>query len=197
VAGSNILFELPEFGLTLNRMASPYGRNGRPLLQYAFIACLLVVMFFLFFPVGGGMNKESARKTTCLSNTKQIALAMVMYANDYDSRFPLASAWMDSLTSEVKNEHIFHCPALPNTWSLSDDQLAKAPYGYAMNRFLAGVNSEKLTEPEKMPLVYESKDLSRSVTGYLTDLPVPGRHNGSNNFAMADGHAKSIGIMRY
>lgn len=128
--------------------------------------------------------------TACVSNLKQVGLTFLMYENDYDDRLPPSSKWMDRLDPYRKDEHILHCPELINPNGGSADITETSPYGYAMDRFLENVVTTKLPEPEKMPLAYESTDLGRSATGFLTDVPNPGRHHGRNYLVYLDGHAK-------
>ena len=40
--------------------------------------------------------RDKARQTTCTSNTKQNALAFMMYINDYDETFPLAFGFLNN-----------------------------------------------------------------------------------------------------
>jgi prepilin-type N-terminal cleavage/methylation domain-containing protein len=40
-----------------------------------------------------GAAREQARRAVCLSNLKQIGLALVMYADTYDGRFPPSLVW--------------------------------------------------------------------------------------------------------
>jgi len=160
--------------------------------KIAVVFCLLLVGLAILFPITGG-EIHTSPKTQCLSNLKQNGLAFAMYANDYDDRFPPSKGWMDLLKPYTKSEQILHCPLLmPKNWKPEDD-LTKVPYGYAMNRFLALANDQKLAEPDKMPLAYETTDLGRSASGYLTDVPNPGRHAGKNIFVFADFHAKALG----
>jgi prepilin-type processing-associated H-X9-DG protein len=60
-----------------------------------------------------------------------------------------------------------------------------------MDAFLSMAKAEEITEPEQMPLVYETRQLGRNASGYLTDVPSPGRHNSQSNYLFADFHVRS------
>ncbi|MFM7188093.1 MAG: DUF1559 domain-containing protein, partial [Armatimonadota bacterium] len=53
------------------------------LVVIAIIAILAAILFPVF-----ARAREQARKTTCLSNLKQIGLGTLMYVQDYDEVFP-------------------------------------------------------------------------------------------------------------
>src|SRR5207302_320748 len=80
----------------------------------------------ILFPVFA-QAREKARAISCLSNTKQMALATIMYAQDYDEIYckvlenyfcPLWGGgdncpWEGMLQPYVKNYNIFSCPYSP------------------------------------------------------------------------------------
>ncbi|MEA3401467.1 MAG: DUF1559 domain-containing protein [Armatimonadota bacterium] len=74
--------------------------------------------------------REKARQTQCLSNVKQIALAVNMYVQDYDETFPTIYCWYDpplpdyplgwgvvhswkvAVAPYIKNDMIWVCPSM-------------------------------------------------------------------------------------
>lgn len=123
--------------------------------------------------------RGKAQQTACLSNIKQLGLACLMYAADYDEVFPTAvdpQGFHDQIFPYLRNESLFKCPSAP------DEQ------GYAFNPKLAGANIEDLRRPAEMPMLWDAGAQPGGVA------PVPGtttgRHNGGDNVAFADGHAK-------
>lgn len=150
----------------------------------AIIACCLLLICMMLFP--GGDSKHSARSSVCLSNLKNLGLACIMYSSDNDG-FPAKGPWIDEIARYHSTSFVPVCPEIqfaPGT--------AVAGAGFAFDKFLAGAQPASLAEPEKEPLLYETWIVGKSVWGYLTDLPTPGRHGGRNHIVLADGHAKSI-----
>jgi len=104
--------------------------RGFTLIELLVVIAIIAILAALLFPVFAAA-REKARQATCLSNIKQLALAILMYADDYDGVFvPAQDAdnlmrWhgMRSSTSEpfdptrgplyayLKNREIKACPS--------------------------------------------------------------------------------------
>jgi len=65
---------------------------GFTLIELLVVIAIIAILAAMLFPTFA-RARESARASTCLSNLKQIALATLLYAQDYDERFPLAEYW--------------------------------------------------------------------------------------------------------
>jgi prepilin-type N-terminal cleavage/methylation domain-containing protein len=63
-------------------------RKGFTLIELLVVIAIIAILAAILFPVFA-QAREKARQTTCTSNTKQSALAFMMYINDYDETFPL------------------------------------------------------------------------------------------------------------
>ncbi len=50
------------------------------------------------------LARDSAKRSVCLNHQKEIGLAMVMYAGDYDDRFPAVSNGYETLSDGVNHE---------------------------------------------------------------------------------------------
>src|ERR1700676_4164590 len=61
-------------------------RNGFTLIELLVVIAIIAILAAILFPVFA-RARESAKKTSCLSNTKQIGLAAMMYLNDYDDTY--------------------------------------------------------------------------------------------------------------
>ena len=60
-------------------------RKGFTLIELLVVIAIIAILAAILFPVFA-KAREKARQTSCLSNVKQIALGMLMYAQDYDER---------------------------------------------------------------------------------------------------------------
>lgn len=78
------------------------------LVAIAIIAMLAAILFPVF-----GKAREKARQTSCTNSMKQLAMATLMYAQDYEERFP--SNYYGNLLLSVqpylKNNQTWACPS--------------------------------------------------------------------------------------
>ncbi len=58
-------------------------RKGFTLIELLVVIAIIAILAAILFPVFA-QARESARKTSCLSNTKQIVMGALMYVQDYD-----------------------------------------------------------------------------------------------------------------
>jgi prepilin-type N-terminal cleavage/methylation domain-containing protein/prepilin-type processing-associated H-X9-DG protein len=63
--------------------------RGFTLIELLVVIAIIAILAAILFPVFA-RAREAARKATCISNLKQIALAAIMYAQDYDEVLPTA-----------------------------------------------------------------------------------------------------------
>jgi prepilin-type N-terminal cleavage/methylation domain-containing protein/prepilin-type processing-associated H-X9-DG protein len=59
------------------------------LIELLVVIAIIAILAAILFPVFA-KAREQARKTSCLSNMKQLGLATLMYVQDYDEAFPTA-----------------------------------------------------------------------------------------------------------
>ncbi len=137
-------------------------------------------------PTAFNEARSHAQQESCSSNLKQIALGMLMYAQDYDERFPPPSKWHSGTNPYVRNEGVFQC--------LSDSKFVQS--SYAMNRNLGSLAMLDITRPAETVMnfesglhIYNAFDLKGDVGASLAH---PSRHPNGNNFAFADGHVKAF-----
>ncbi len=67
-------------------------RAGFTLIELLVVVAVIAVLAGLLFPVFT-RAREKARQTTCLSNMKQIAVAWLMYSEDYSGRACISYYW--------------------------------------------------------------------------------------------------------
>src|SRR5438270_13493252 len=74
------------------RRSAMVRRNGFTLIELLVVIAIIAILAAILFPVFA-QAREKARAAACLSNTKQIALALIAYTQDYDENFP-TSLWV-------------------------------------------------------------------------------------------------------
>ncbi len=69
------------------------------LIELLVVIAIIAILAAILFPVFA-QAREKARAITCISNEKQMGLAMMMYVQDYDETFPLLQ-WYDANNQPV------------------------------------------------------------------------------------------------
>lgn len=83
-------------------------RRAFTLIELLVVIALISTLAAMLFPVFGTV-REKARQSVCVSNLRQIGMAVAMYAQDYDDRY----AWGASLPDKHSN-----------TWGAGGDDAA-------------------------------------------------------------------------
>lgn len=63
-------------------------RSGFTLIELLVVIAIIAILAAILFPVFA-QAREKARGISCISNMKQIGLALVMYTQDYDGSYPV------------------------------------------------------------------------------------------------------------
>jgi hypothetical protein len=142
--------------------------------------CLCTVpLAAILFPVFS-QAKVAAQRTQCMSNLKQLGLATLMYASDYDETLPAASAWMDATKQYGTTPTNSKCP------------LVNDGHGYAMNDALSKKKIAKIAKPESVILLFETADLGDNAHGKPPALGTPAPRHGSRTISYVNGAVRSI-----
>lgn len=135
---------------------------GFTLIELLVVIAIIAILAAILFPVFA-RAREKARQASCQSNLKQIALGVLMYAQDYDERFPCTpywqcgrpnntrtTRWYAAIYPYVKNQQLFTCPTAPSAggWPRPDPPFnAGVNWGgidlsYGMGRWAECSNSD-------------------------------------------------------
>ncbi len=126
-------------------------RFGFTLIELLVVIAIIAILASILFPVFA-RARENARRSSCMSNLKQIGLGIMQYVQDYDGFFPYVRVlstpkinWGQSIYPYVKSTQIFQCPSNPqkdyaNGMGSNGPGYPNAPASYAMNDRMGSVN---------------------------------------------------------
>lgn len=191
--------------------------RGITIWELVIIIFVIVVVALILFPVFVPHGCPS-NQSMCLSNLKQLALAMMQYTQDNDDRFPICrrteangknlqvSAWDEVLLPYIKSNRVLKCQS---------HTLDKSESTYAMNALLItvkgntskGLALKEVSETDMVITFFDGNTGGRDIKighGMVADRfkMVSKEYNPQNtfamkhlegdNFAFADGHVKWI-----
>ena len=88
------------------------GRRGFTLIELLVVIAIIAILAAILFPVFA-QAREAARKTSCLSNQRQLGSAVLLYVQDYDETFAL-SIYPYNNFSQLMTHYDLHLPYLKN-----------------------------------------------------------------------------------
>jgi len=138
-------------------------RRAFTLIELLVVIAIISILAAILFPVFA-QARESARRTTCTSNLRQLGLGVRMYLQDYDDRFfphwfMTNAYWFGRLDMRfspirvlrqeghlypyLRNTEIQRCPSFQG---LSDFDGATAGYGYNVAYLTSGFGEQGVSE---------------------------------------------------
>lgn len=190
-------------------------RRGFTLIELLVVIAVISVLAAILFPVFQSV-RENARRTTCQSNEKQLALGVLLYAQDFDETLPPTQAadhtlWPDLINPYVKNAQIRICPddaAAANSYGLdeltfvdlTDDE---HPAVQTLAAFQTSSDTVMLGEVGTADDFQTPRENAFKLTAPDSDLNDPAdarpaaRHAGRVNLAFMDGHVKALRLEQF
>ncbi|MCE5239251.1 DUF1559 domain-containing protein [bacterium] len=182
-------------------------RKGFTLIELLVVIAIIAILAAILFPVFA-KAREKARQASCLSNCKQLATAVLQYAQDYDECMPMGRwggptgtqpwwGWNVQVEPYCKNAQIFRCPSAPTVacgYGVTCDAaysamggintaqpLGKIYYPAELLMFIDGMSAAYVHRPAGVGGVCACTDTNTVLTF---------RHNEGANVAFCDGHGK-------
>lgn len=130
--------------MTINKNVK---RIGFTLIELLVVIAIIAILAAILFPVFA-RARENARRTSCASNLKQLALGLLMYTQDNDGGLPAyarngSATWAKlylPTIDYVKNDQVYRCPSAPTSDFAASDYRG-GQYGLTWNNEgTSGVN---------------------------------------------------------
>ncbi len=165
-----------------DRMNGMEHRRGFTLIELLVVIAIIAILAAMLFPVFA-QAREAARRTTCLSNMRQLGTALTMYIGDYDEFYfffghnsqlsrvnpavPLGATrenrwWNQILPYTRTGGSLIVCPSdngkLPH--ATEDGQAGRplVPRSYVANRMVEALSMAQVDRPADVVLVTEKGD---------------------------------------
>jgi len=178
--------------------------GGFTLIELLVVISVISILAALLLPVLS-RARESGRATVCLSNLRQVGIALQVYVGDYRNRLPSMSDIYPGvandhpgpdtvLSNQLGNLKVLYCPSdrWPANKALPYPQRGATYFdqtgcSFSWNTFLNGQDADQLSviglkfDPHAIPLMFDKEKfhLARGDTK-------------ARNFLYADGHIKNL-----
>jgi prepilin-type N-terminal cleavage/methylation domain-containing protein/prepilin-type processing-associated H-X9-DG protein len=165
-------------------------RRGFTLIELLVVIAIIAILAAILFPVFGKV-REKARQTSCLNNQKQIATALLIYAQDHDEILPLSSEVWGAVKLDAG---VLVCPTAGK----------KVRNGYAYNHTMNERALGQIAAPVTTVLLTDGLTTSTASASAAPPAPQPpffpnvaysvrdvdARHSGKFIAAYVDGHTE-------
>ncbi len=175
-----------------SRIRSSNGRlTGSGLATAGIVLSLIVVLVGLLGFMAGlllpalAKAKERSQTIACISNGKQLALGLILFANSNTNRLPSASSWCDSVATTMGSPSAFLC--------VKEDASQRSHYGF--NARLDGIEMSEIKILSLTVMIFEI-DGGWNVSGGPERMLKSSRHGRQFVVGFADGHVESVNEAR-
>jgi prepilin-type N-terminal cleavage/methylation domain-containing protein/prepilin-type processing-associated H-X9-DG protein len=155
-------------GLTMrNRM------RAFTLVELLIVISIITILAGMLFPVFA-RARDRARHAACVSNERQLGLALLQYTQDWDERFPsggrvsTGQGWAGQAFPYIRSCAIYRCPQDPGNRADDDDdeeQRTGERISYGLNCNLAGALQGELSAPTSTVMLFEVNDAVAQLVG--------------------------------
>jgi prepilin-type N-terminal cleavage/methylation domain-containing protein/prepilin-type processing-associated H-X9-DG protein len=181
--------------MTMNFTSRNQTGRAFTLVELLVVIAIIAILAALLLPALS-RAKEAARATACLSNLRQVGIALQIYMSDNNNRLPIMRdvstdpvvaatntfpAIHRVLAPQLGNTNVLRCPSDgPQFYELTGSS-------YAWNSLLNGDDAEHLKifnirfNPHEIPVVFDKEDFHRARGA-----------NKAVNYLYADGHIKNL-----
>ena len=122
-----------------------FSRRAFTLIELLVVVSIVAILAALLLPVFG-RARENARRSSCLSNLKQIGIGFLQYTQDFDENYPMtsmtsaATSWTIASQPYLKSVQVYRCPSdTSGRWNAPVLPPSTPPYttSYILNAWFA------------------------------------------------------------
>ena len=202
-------------------MRKRLGWSAFTLIELLVVIAIIAILAAILFPVFA-KAREKARQSACQSNCKQMGLAYIQYAQDYDETYvydPISrgggtsatsataiwgdtDSWLAKVEPYMKNKQVALCPSGDGKDSTRVGYWANGPcFGYTSS----GTSMAAVSAPANVVVMYDDLGgANRQQRVFRMSLPAgtwtaggsfdvrAGRHNDTLSTLYMDGHVKAL-----
>ena len=175
--------------------ANHFLAGGFSLIELMLVLTILLVLYALYFGFGSRQNQLQQKKK-CSVNLQKIAVALQIYANDNDGKYPLvptartAEAALAGLVPRyAADTAIFVCPGSKDSPLPPGEPLVKGriSYAYYMGRDQTDSQAALMSDRQINPLAKAAGQAVFSATG---KAPGNNHHQYGGNLLLCDGSVR-------
>ena len=187
-------------------------RRGFTLIELLVVIAIIAILAAILFPVFA-KAREKARQSSCLSNMKQIGIAALAYAQDYDETYnrlnigpgvtnytlpngttytstPGYMLWHTCIFPYMKNWQVLNCPSASGQYDVYIGNYSGGG-SYGMNAYVSGQTLGNINFPAET-MIYGEASNNTIQDAYALDGDVSGANdemtNSSGNYPNACRH---------
>ncbi len=175
-------------------------RVGFTLIELLVVIAIIAILAAILFPVFS-RARENARRTSCLSNEKQIGIAIMQYLQDNDERYMNVEhglyGWFVPLQPYIKSPQVFICPSMPEGEVNGSGSPINPASDYSLNGFFTHGTSQAVFQNVAEQIVLGERMRGEVEIDYhpwndseFENHLSKDRHLDGANYLFADGHAK-------
>lgn len=193
-------------------------RRAFTLIELLVVMAIISILASMLFP-SFAKARSKARQTVCLSNSRQLATAFLLYASDYDGHWPTqdltlqectfqrsghyvpdwststVTNWALAIFPYCKNYQVYECPS--NYGRAPGSSFSVPPLSYTMNGCALGMLQDNAPDTSSTALFWDQNftftearvNPTRTWFCFYWGWAV---HEGMFSVAFQDGHVKAI-----
>ncbi len=136
-----------------------------------------ILITAILFPVFA--SSKGSRRRPEVSQMKQLAMALLIYAADHDEHMPLAENWLDASAAYSKTANLHKLPAEGDFWPRA-----------TFNRHVSGISIDWNASVSTVPMLFTSAIRDPNPVGDESNMIFPYHDNALVGFM--DGHVAGL-----